>query len=171
MKKNRVLIVDDEPTLARGLKRILLEHYHAEAALPEEALQTIQDNDYDCILCDVTMPGLSGPELLEKVRHHKPSAIRAFLFHTGSPEKIQHLGIPYVEKPAPVAAILSSIRRLITRNVAGPDPLAALTPEQMDKIPRLSDEEVQEALLEGAKEVDAAEQSQRHRMPPRFKVT
>lgn len=68
----KLLIVDDEPQICAKLKNVLLsisENYDIDTAFSGEiAIEKINSKDYDIILTDVRMPGLSGIELLEKTQ-------------------------------------------------------------------------------------------------------
>lgn len=67
----KLLIVDDEPDMLSLLKRSLepeLECRVDTASSGEAALEMIHDTDYDLILADIKMPGISGLELLEQVK-------------------------------------------------------------------------------------------------------
>ena len=69
-----ILIVDDEEYLRRLVSRQLaLDGYEcATAASGEEAWDLLQRGEYSLIVLDITMPGMSGLELLEKVRKARP---------------------------------------------------------------------------------------------------
>lgn len=67
-----ILIVDDQPDL-RDFASLVLEEMNVEvltASCPEEALQLSQacGPELALVIADVTMPGLNGPQLLERVR-------------------------------------------------------------------------------------------------------
>jgi DNA-binding NtrC family response regulator len=67
----QLLIVDDEPDMLTLLKRSLepdLECRVDTASSGETALGMIQDGDYDLVLADIKMPGISGLDLLEQVK-------------------------------------------------------------------------------------------------------
>lgn len=66
----RVLVVDDEPTLRRGLIRMLTRLGYAvtEALSGEHAVELAQSSRFDVIVTDIVMPGMDGIELLRKVR-------------------------------------------------------------------------------------------------------
>lgn len=66
-----LLIVDDEPDMLTLLKRSLepeLECRVDTASSGEAALEMIHDTDYDLVLADIKMPGISGLEVLEQVK-------------------------------------------------------------------------------------------------------
>jgi len=66
----RILAVDDEESIRSVLKTILDgEGYICEAAAnANEAINRLRENQYDIILTDIMMPGISGIQLLEMVR-------------------------------------------------------------------------------------------------------
>ncbi|WP_319521573.1 sigma-54 dependent transcriptional regulator [uncultured Desulfosarcina sp.] len=66
-----LLIVDDEPDMLSLLKRSLEPELGCRvdtAASGEVALDMIRDGDYDLVLADIKMPGISGLEVLERVK-------------------------------------------------------------------------------------------------------
>lgn len=69
-EKTRILAVDDEESIRAVLKTILKsEGYLCDtAASADEAISRLKDNQYDVILTDIMMPGMSGIELLELIR-------------------------------------------------------------------------------------------------------
>ena len=72
----KVILVDDEPFITQGLK--VLINWEKEgfeivkiANDGEEAYEYLKENDVDLIISDIKMPGMTGIELLEKVRNEK----------------------------------------------------------------------------------------------------
>ncbi len=72
---SRVLVIDDEQIIRDLMLEILDEAgYEAEGApTAERALELLTDTNYELVVSDVIMPGLSGIELLEEVRAQRPS--------------------------------------------------------------------------------------------------
>jgi DNA-binding NarL/FixJ family response regulator len=70
-----VLIADDHPVVRQGLKQIMSKDRDVivadEAADGHEVLQKVRQRDYDVVLLDVSMPGLSGIEVLKQLRAEK----------------------------------------------------------------------------------------------------
>jgi DNA-binding NtrC family response regulator len=65
----KILIVDDEASFRTSLKGALKKDYKvAEARNSEKALQQVKENPPDVVLLDISMPGVSGLETLEKIR-------------------------------------------------------------------------------------------------------
>lgn len=83
-RQPRILVVDDEPSIRRLMPR-LLPKYAITAVDGGRAAQELldQDADFDLILCDLTMPGVSGPELSSWVTEHRPQLAERMLFVTG----------------------------------------------------------------------------------------
>jgi two-component system, NarL family, invasion response regulator UvrY len=72
----RVLIADDHKIVRDGLKRILAAvpdfEVTAEAASGDEALALVRTGDYDVAMLDMSMPGLSGIDLIKRLKNEKP---------------------------------------------------------------------------------------------------
>ncbi|MCS7052345.1 MAG: response regulator, partial [Ignavibacterium sp.] len=76
-KKNKLLIVDDEEIVRQSLQAWFLEDgYDIDLAdSAESALKLYEKNKYDLILLDIKMPGMSGMDLLLKLKEIDPEAI------------------------------------------------------------------------------------------------
>ena len=72
----KTLIVDDHSIVREGLKRILNEsddiNVIAEAGNGEDAIRLIQNQKFDMIILDISMPGKSGLELLQDIKSINP---------------------------------------------------------------------------------------------------
>ena len=70
----RVLLADDHKIVRDGLRRILSGNMEvaAEAASGDEALALVKANDYDVAVLDMSMPGLSGLDLIKRLKIEKP---------------------------------------------------------------------------------------------------
>ena len=77
----RVLVVDDEPRVLRGLLRLLRGgDWQLDAAESgTEALDMLGAQAYDVIISDYRMPGMDGVTLLQKVRDEHPRTVRIML--------------------------------------------------------------------------------------------
>jgi DNA-binding response OmpR family regulator len=67
---NRILIVDDDPTVRQFVDLILTQHgYHiSSAATPDTAMQVLGRENFSLVLLDVRMPGMSGLDILRLMR-------------------------------------------------------------------------------------------------------
>lgn len=81
-----VLLVDDDPNILAGLRRALRqENYQVTTAEgAAEALAALQQSPADLIVTDEGMPGMSGTELLARVREQYPDTLRILLTGKGS---------------------------------------------------------------------------------------
>lgn len=78
------MIVDDEPSIRRCIKRVLEREGYAVvgAATGVEAVETLGTRLVDVVLLDCTMPDGSGVELVPRLRAARAGV--PILFHTGS---------------------------------------------------------------------------------------
>lgn len=118
--KGKILIVDDEKASRKSLKDILkLEGYTVTAKENgEEALKVLESDDFDLMLLDLKMPGMSGLEVLEKTTDVAPKTKIIMLTAHGSLESaieaLRHGAHDYLLKPATPKDILMSVERGIT---------------------------------------------------------
>ena len=72
----RILVADDHEIVRDGLKRILGAagdlQVAAEAADGDQALALVRANDFDVAMLDMSMPGLSGIDLIKRLKAEKP---------------------------------------------------------------------------------------------------
>lgn len=73
----RILLVDDHPVARHGIKSLLVERMQdaviGEAADGMTALQAIEHDAWDLVIADISMPGMSGLELIKEIRQVKPA--------------------------------------------------------------------------------------------------
>lgn len=119
-RRGRVLIVDDEPAIARALRVGLGdEHDVTTAASGREALALLLGEErpaFDVILCDLMMPDLGGVELYQQLHAARPDAASAVVFVSGgvftaqAHDFVQKAGVPHLEKPFEIATLRSLVR-------------------------------------------------------------
>jgi signal transduction histidine kinase/CheY-like chemotaxis protein len=117
----RVLVVEDEPTIAQLIVDVLREEGdQVEAVLDsQEGLTRLSRGRFDLVICDLRMPRLDGPAFYEAlVRAGSPVRNRV-LFITGdvlAPRTIKFLeshGLPYLVKPFLVEELKLAVNRLL----------------------------------------------------------
>ena len=105
MSGSTVLIVDDEHTLARSAKAFLADHgYEAEvASTGEQALELLERLQPDVVFADVRLPGMSGLDLLKRIRDFDPVIpvimVTAYGSIEGAVEAVKLGAFDYVKKP------------------------------------------------------------------------
>ena len=72
----RIIIADDHAIVRSGLKQILTTtddiRVDAEAASGPQVMEILRKSSFDLVLLDMTMPGFSGIDLIERLRTHDP---------------------------------------------------------------------------------------------------
>jgi len=119
----KVLVVEDEPEMARGLKDILeFEGYDATtAANGREALASIRREVPDCIILDVMLPDVSGWQVCEEIRRQKINTpILMLTARAEDYDKIRGFKVgadDYLTKPFSVGELLARLMALLRRSL------------------------------------------------------
>jgi DNA-binding response OmpR family regulator len=116
-----LLVVDDEPHIGNLLVRSLeMEHYTVDLAEGGvDAVRKLSSTDYDCILLDLKMPGMSGQELFHLIEASDQKAAGKVIFITGDTsdadthEFITGLNNPVVLKPFQLDDICSQVQKML----------------------------------------------------------
>jgi two-component system, OmpR family, response regulator len=117
----RVLVVDDEPSLAELLASVLrYEGWDiAVAADGSSAVRTAREFKPDAVVLDVMLPDFSGLEVLRRVRSELPGVCVLFLTARDAVEDriagITAGGDDYVTKPFSLEEVLARLRGLLRR--------------------------------------------------------
>ena len=116
MTKPKILIVEDEQKISRVLQLELeYENYETEVAdNGKEALQLIEENEWDLVLLDIMIPELSGLEVLRRVRRFdEETPIILLTARDEIHDKVSGLDLgadDYVTKPFQIEELLARIR-------------------------------------------------------------
>lgn len=119
--KKHVLVVDDEPLLVRLNKRRLENDGYTVSVSTTSpgALQLVMKDPgkYDLLLTDLTMPGLSGRELIQKILQHVPTLpiiVLTGMIDSEIERELYDLGVKEVlEKPLVDDELIEAVDRVL----------------------------------------------------------
>ncbi|MFP4225787.1 MAG: response regulator [Desulfobacterales bacterium] len=119
MNKLKVLLVDDEEEFVSALAERLdirgIEAYTASDG--EQALEMIESDTFQVIVLDVIMPGISGLEVLQRVKAKQTDAVVILLTGHGSTreglEGMRMGAFDYLMKPLDIDELISKMNEAI----------------------------------------------------------
>ena len=120
---SKILIIEDEASIRRVLKKIISEEndsYQVEEAEDGLAgIEMIKDKDYDLVLCDIKMPKMDGVEVLEKAKKIKPEVPMVMISGHGDLDtavNTMRLGaFDYISKPPDLNRLLNTVRNALDK--------------------------------------------------------
>ena len=123
-----ILVVDDEPVIRVGLTRTLEGNAFVvdTANNGHTAIEMLQQKEYDLIITDLKMPGMSGFEVLGAVKSLQPDVpvimITGFATVETAVEAMKSGAVDYIVKPFTPDQILEKVNRALSqRNVSAED--------------------------------------------------
>ena len=113
-----ILVVDDDDIIRETLCELLSDHHACQtAATAEQALAKLQSQPFDVVLTDVSMPGLSGFDLLNRVVQLYPGTPVIIISGLSDQEQAQSLigmgAFDYLLKPFRLEVVEDSVRRAL----------------------------------------------------------
>jgi two-component system, OmpR family, response regulator len=117
----RVLLVEDEPKMARLLQRGLVENGHIVewARTGEAAVDAATTGEFDAVLLDVMLPDVDGFEVCRRLRHNRNWApVLMLTARTAIRDRIHGLDVgadDYLTKPFALVELLARLRALARR--------------------------------------------------------
>ena len=118
--RSRVLIIDDEPFVARAFKRYLGAHEVCTAGDGKQALLLLREGPrFDAILCDLAMPDMDGPMVYDAIKAEFPGQERRMIFCSGGAHTtdvhafIARTKVIVLEKPISAAALRAAIAAVL----------------------------------------------------------
>jgi two-component system OmpR family response regulator len=119
----RILVVEDEPDLLRGLARSLREEGYAvdTAEDGEDGLFKAGSVDYDAVVLDVMLPRLDGWEVLRRLREKKKTPVLLLTARDRTADRVRGLDSgadDYLVKPFDLSELLARLRALIRRSAS-----------------------------------------------------
>ncbi len=159
----RILLVDDHPVARQGVRTVLTDRVKdavvGEAADAQSALRQVQAGEWDMVITDISLPGMSGLELIKEVRRFRADLPTLVLsVHPASQFARRALSAGaygYLTKDSEFEEFVSAIeharhgRRYVGRGTAG---LLGRRPVNLDRTPHdtLSDREYQVLRMLGS---------------------
>jgi CheY-like chemotaxis protein len=129
-RKQRILVVDDEPAIRDLLHQVLSADGHTvdQPQDSHDALDMMRRHRYDCIIMDLRMPDISGQQLYRIVADTDPELARKVIFVTGDTvrretrEFLEATGNTVFSKPINMIELRQQIQELAetVEQVAGP---------------------------------------------------
>jgi DNA-binding NtrC family response regulator len=118
MDMPKVLVVDDDETIRDTLYELLSENYLCQTAeTAEKAFARLEADSYDVVLTDISMPGLSGLELLGSVLQKYPTTPVIIISGIGDQEHAQGLirigAFDFLLKPFSLEVVEKSVSRAV----------------------------------------------------------
>ncbi len=127
-KSIRVLIVEDEMSIAQAVRHIVGKYFSCETIVVSKdgvaANEVLMSEDFNIIISDWNMPGMNGDELLVAVRNSERHKDVPFLFLTARNDKdsiiaaIQAGTSDYIVKPFKQIDLRNKISELLKRSLS-----------------------------------------------------
>src|SRR5262245_14150397 len=138
----RILVAEDDPSLAEGLMRSLRRAGYAVDSVGngEEADAALEANEFDLLILDIGLPRKSGLEVLRRLRSRN-SAMPVLILTALDSVSDRVAGLDagaddYLAKPFELAELEARVRALTRRGMAGGSTLISLGPLTYDQIGR-----------------------------------
>jgi PAS domain S-box-containing protein len=131
----RILVVEDEPTVARLIADVLGEEGHMVDTVLDsrQGLGLARGDRYDLVICDLRMPHLDGRSFYRELVREESSMAHRMIFVTGDTlaprtvDFLQRCGLPYLAKPFLVEELKEIVRRALEETSGGRSKVAETT--------------------------------------------
>ena len=130
--KARILFIDDEKRVLNAMRGLFRREYElfltCEGA---EAIRMVEENDIDVIVADQRMPGMTGIEVLGKIKERSPRTVRILLTGYADPSAVEgsiNVGevFRFLSKPCPPKMLRETLAQAVaaaqTAPVVRPEP-------------------------------------------------
>jgi len=122
MNKAKILIVDDEKEVLEHTQHFLEKHLVCDADIAlsgEEALKKIKAAAYDVVLLDVKMPGLSGIDVLRRLKNDNIKLdvlmMTAYNSRQVGKEVLEEGALGCLVKPIPTEKMLEEVKAILAK--------------------------------------------------------
>ena len=120
-RQHRILVVEDESAILRGLCDVLAYHGHEPTGAPdgESGLREGGSGAFDLVVLDVMLPGISGFDVCERLRERDAQLPILMLTARGSEEDVlrgfRAGADDYVTKPFSISELVARVEALLRR--------------------------------------------------------
>jgi len=117
-KPYKVLVIEDEPVIASRIESVLASTCAVTTvAEGDSAIERLHKNNYDCILLDLTLPRLSGFDVLRHLMIRKPEMLKSTVIMTAATDESLQFIDPnavagVLRKPFAVAALAEMVEAI-----------------------------------------------------------
>src|SRR4026208_2077728 len=116
--RSRILIVDDEPDITEILSDLLSdEHTCATANSAEAALRLLTEDEFHLVISDITMPGMTGLEMLPRAKSISPNTVVVMISGMQTVESaigaLRLGGFDYLMKPFDLRQVEAVVKRAL----------------------------------------------------------
>jgi DNA-binding response OmpR family regulator len=134
----KILVADDDRTTRFAISSMLRKAGYGVTAVKDgaEALREIERNSFDLAFLDIWMPGLTGLEILARVRASKSHPKIIMMTSDGTPETLLHAvreqAYEYLSKPFPPKEAVEAARRALDQNASPPIEVISAKPSWVE---------------------------------------
>jgi len=118
-----ILLIDDDPTVRQMLEALFCDQHECHTAdRAEQAMELIEFQNYDVVITDVSMPGLGGLDVLQRIKRRLTIPV---IVISGRPDQYHEPAVKmgafaFFAKPFSLAALEAAVSEAIaTRAPAG----------------------------------------------------
>ncbi len=160
MNRIDLLVVDDEPDFLEALsERLMIRDVDVTTAgSGEEALDLARGRDFDVALVDLRMPGMSGEELLKRLKKEKPlTEVIILTGHASMDTAVSCLregSYHYLEKPCDIETLLKVLTEAYRTHVQNK---LKLDDERMEKLMGIAMQGTAREILDKLRRLDENE--------------
>ncbi len=118
---NKILVIEDEPTLSRLLSYNLMQEGYDTTVIDHggEGLQAAIQGSFDLIILDIMLPGMNGFEILNRLHQNNIRTPVIILTARNAEEEVvqglKHGADDYITKPFGVAELLARVSAVLRR--------------------------------------------------------
>jgi len=135
----RLLIVEDDAALARGIRKVFRGEGLAvdHVSCGEDALEVVKREPYSAMILDLGLPDMDGLTVLKRVRQAQVSVpVLILTARDGTMDRVNGLdqgADDYLSKPFAIEELEARVRALIRRGQGNPDPVIRLGALTLDR--------------------------------------